>query len=1114
MLYIDKIHIRNFKSFKNSSTQFTNGFNCIVGANGAGKSNICDSLLFALGETSLKRMRVSKTKDLLNSLSLENSKSKKTASVSITFSGSSSFEIYRSVDSDGKIEYRLDGKKATRQEIVDMLARNGAVVNETNTITQGEINKIMGLSVKERRYLIDIAAGIKEFDDKREDSLKELGKVDEKISAAKALLGERLGFLNELKKEKDDAEAYQHFASQIKKINYTVLKRRFEEIDSRMSKINEEIKAKNELLSKEKDSLDSLNGKISDLSSKHNEISKEINLKSSKLGSINAAVENANKNIAVYLANISNLNESVKELELSLESHKSDISKISSLIEAESAELAAISKDIESKSNYYKDLESANDAGMQEYKTLQKEYEEQSAKLNSLNSDYTDKKVRLEQLKSEYSSIQSKIATAGESVQSIKEDLSRLDLEKARLSSEISKEGKSISQLKSERIEIGGALDKANIRSINLREQLSSFGGARDSMEETLKSVIKEGFYGRAYELCRYDEKYSEAVNTASGSRMNYFVVDNISTANNAIKVLKRAMMGRASFIPIEEISYYPMQENKMDPLLRHIEYDSKFEKAFAYIFSNTYIIDNIEQAKKLGIGKYRFVTLDGELVEPSGIVTGGRSKSSNVFPGKLRMELEETETTRKGLSSRQAELDELINETFRQISQNQVRLENIDNEIQTKKKLLEQYNSASTVQEKESELKSNLSSLSKEVEMLDSEKSMIDLKIKKLKESMEEKESSMPAKSGVQNLPKLRSEIESLKVDHASKSKEVALNKTKLQELSEELKKVESKIALQKSQIKDFESKLEDEKAVKAENEAIMKAQDKDSVELYNKLSGIEKTIEDLGFEKGRISSHIDQMNREINDLKSGSIESNVRLSDIKAELSTYEGIEEMQGSIEELERKLSEFKSSLSKLGEVNLKAPEMYLEKSKGVEEAALKLNTLDSEKNSIMSMIKEVERKKLEVFNETFSKVNENFSTLHKVTIGTEGRLVLQNPKDPFNSGLNIIVKKESGREANSETLSGGEKSLNLLILLFAILMRDPKSFYIFDEIDSALDKDNSKKLSLLLKKMSERSQFIVVSHNDTLITSADAVIGFVNQNDESRSVAVKLSNLNK
>ncbi len=1114
MLYIDKIHIKNFKSFKNSSTQFTNGFNCIVGPNGAGKSNICDSLLFALGETSLKRMRVSKTKDLINALVLENAKTKKIASVSILFSGSSSFEIYRSVDSEGKIEYRLDGKKVTRQEIVDMLARNGAVVNETNTITQGEINKIMSLSVKERRYLIDIAAGIKEFDDKREDSLKELEKVDEKISGAKALLGERLGFLNELKKEKDDAEAYQYFSSQIKKINYTILKRRFEDINSKMSKINEEIKTKNDLLSKDQESLNSLNTQISELSTKHSEVSKEINSKSSKLSSINAALEDANKNIAVYMANISNLNESIRELEIRLEGYKSDMSKISSQIKEGSIELEAISKELESKIKIYSDLESTNDAGMEEYKKLQKEYEEQSAKLNSLNSEYTDRKVSLEQLKLEYSSMQSKIATSGEDIKNLKAELSNLESEKAKLSSEISKEGKSISQLKSERIEIGGMLDKANTSSINLREQLSSFGGAKDSIEETLKGVIKEGFYGRAYELCRYDENYSEAVNAAAGSRLNYFVVDNIRTANDAIKVLKRAMMGRASFIPIEEISYYPMQENKMDPLLKHIEYDPKFEKVFAYIFSNTYIIGNIEEAKKQGIGKYRFVTLDGELVEPSGIVTGGRSKSSNVFPGKLRMELEEVESTRKSLSSRQVELDELINETFRQISQNQVRLENLDNEIANKKKLLDQYNSASIIPEKNKILKEQLDSLSAEVEALNSEKSKVSERINEVKKAMEEKEFSMPAKSGSQDLAKIRSEIENLKVNQASKNKEVSINKVKLQELLDESKKIESKITLQKSQVKDFETKLEEEKKVKAENEKVIKAQDAYSVELYNKLSSIEKNLEELGFEKGKISSRMDQLNKEINDLKSGTIESNVRLADIKAELSSYEGIEELQGSIEELEGKLSEFKSNLSKLGEVNLKAPEMYIEKSRGVEEAATKLNTLDNEKNSIMSMIKEIERKKLEVFNETFAKVNDNFSTLHKVTIGTDGYLVLQNPKDPFNSGLNIIVKKDSGREVNSETLSGGEKSLNLLILLFAILMRDPKSFYIFDEIDSALDKDNSKKLSVLLKKMSEKSQFIVVSHNDTLITSADAVIGFVNQNDESKSVAVKLSNLNR
>jgi Chromosome segregation ATPases len=216
----------------------------------------------------------------------------------------------------------------------------------------------------------------------------------------------------------------------------------------------------------------------------------------------------------------------------------------------------------------------------------------------------------------------------------------------------------------------------------------------------------------------------------------------------------------------------------------------------------------------------------------------------------------------------------------------------------------------------------------------------------------------------------------------------------------------------------------------------------------------------------------------------------------------------------LQDIEVRLASAKSELERLGNVNMMAPAAYDQKSKDVEEVTNKLIVLENEKSSIMNMISELEDKKVSVFNRTFESVNKYFQQLYSRSMGVYAHLELENPKDIFESGLSIkIAPKDGGAEHSSDQMSGGEKAFALLILIFAILMQNPLQFYIFDEIDASLDKENSKKLSNLIKEMGgSKSQFLVVSHNDSMIAGADTAIGVVKQNNESKVVGIQLVGL--
>jgi chromosome segregation protein len=233
-------------------------------------------------------------------------------------------------------------------------------------------------------------------------------------------------------------------------------------------------------------------------------------------------------------------------------------------------------------------------------------------------------------------------------------------------------------------------------------------------------------------------------------------------------------------------------------------------------------------------------------------------------------------------------------------------------------------------------------------------------------------------------------------------------------------------------------------------------------------------------------------------------------KLIDLKSEVSNEE-FELIEGNINKMKNELSEKEVQLQAMGSVNLLAPKIYDEKKKEVEEIGKKLEMLDKERESVISMIKEVERKKHTVFMESFEKISSNFERLFSQTFTSgSARLVLQNPNNPFEGGLDVKITRDNGREERLEGLSGGEKSIITLLFVFAIHMHKPSAFYILDEVESALDRVRSRLVAELLKKLSQHTQFIVVSHNDTVISLADAVIGISKTEKGSQAISIALN----
>ena len=1123
MLYIDRIVLHNFKSFRHASIAFRKNFNCIVGPNGSGKSNVCDSLLFALGESSLRRLRIVSPTQLLNEdVKKGRNEEMRRAYVKVVMGGDANVEIIRYAREDRKMGYRLNGKHTTKQDVVEFLKGHGGDVNETNTIAQGEIVRILNMNSKERREIIDIAAGINEFDKKKEAAEKELERVEEKLGEAHGMLNERRGFLNELKKEKEDAERYKEFADQAKLLAFSILTARenalMDELETHREQLSK-ANARKDGISKELIGIDS---DIESLSSERRKLAEELNRHSIEASSANNAIEGIKRELAVVDERLSSSKASRAKAEETLAKTSSEIEKHSKKSGELKAELESLRNEIGGFKNYEEIDESGN------YADIAERYSKLSAEISALEEEHSATAIRgagienrmhsLEETLSRYNSEMGQLqARLSENAVALKKALEAVELAGKAKEDALKEDAEIVSKI----AEMKKASEKAGEEMIRVREQIAMHGGAGAAIEAKLREEIGEGFHGRAYQLCAYPEEFEAAINASAGSRLGYFVVDNASIASMAIEVLKKRDMGRASFIPIEDVVKYEIDRSGrgLKPIIDHVQFDERYSKVFNFIFSNTYLVGSIAEAKKNGIGKRRYVTLEGDLVENTGVISGGRNRAAK-SPMMLESQLAALRTKLSDISDKMAKLEagrKPIGERIAKAETDLIR-----------------HNAAiSSTHASESEINAAIAKLETDAERisreLDGEKAMLD-KLGNEKAVMEKRLSaakaeaqalrgqlgdSSAAKRGgaaveaVKKAKEARARLEVLKVKAAGVEKELELVGERSLALEEERKAQGRSIKELIAEEKELSLKRAKLEADRKELEGNMNSKDSFAKELYAKVSEHEKKISELGFRSGTLKSEMERLERSAIELSGKISQAEVRIGDIKAEKRSYEDIVPLDMPLDQMEQKLGAARAGMERLGSVNMKAPEMYAERSREVEEAEERLRTISMEKTSILDMINEIESKKISVFGEVFDSINANFKRIYKLAYDGEAEMRLENQKNPFSSGLQIIIK-EGGRTRSVEALSGGEKSFVLIMLIFAIQMRRQMSFYIFDEIDSALDKENSKKLSLLLKRLGESSQFIVVSHNDSLIAYADTVIGVAKHDGESKAVGIEAS----
>ncbi len=1163
MTRINRITIHGFKSFANKTEiPFEDKFNCILGPNGSGKSNIGDALCFVLGRLSTKSMRVEKASNLI----FNGGKNKKPSShayVEIAFDNSNKLfpheseeiVINRSVSQDGNSVYRLNGKKHTRTEILEMLGKAKINPNGYNIILQGDIMHFVDMPPMERRKVIEEISDVSVYEEKKHKATLELNKVEEQLNNADIILKERQVHLKELKKDRDQALKFKELKDKINSNKATYLNYQIKEKAEVKAKFDAEISKHQEKINKSEESTNKLKQEVVVRKEEVAKINQEIEQKGEKEQlKVHRSIENLKVDLAKQKARVSTLkdeinkiqqrkdqfNIEIKDLEEKSSSHSNEQKELQNRLNMRKKELEQTEQNISQfkKKNKIESSRELDEEIEQKDKIIDQK-QEHIQQVRQKQQELLRDKDRLEY---QLQTMDERIAKVKEVEQQNKEQVKQLQKHKQnfkeatlRLNKLLDQDSSFASQLANARKKQEDFHDKeAKLNASTMTAQANLAGN------HAVKAILDNkrefhGVHGTVAELGQATKKYSQALEKAAGTKMQHLVVDDDKIAAECIKYLQNNKLGAASFIPLNKIKYNPITaEDKKnlklpgvhDFAINLIKFSPRFEKAFANVFGNTIIVDDIDTARKVGIGTIKMATLDGNIAEASGIMKGGFFNKKSVISFQEKDSLEELEKIQAEIS----EIDSVIMNVQEKRSANEQEINGLRNskaeieaEIIKLEKTLHLDNSdleatASLKKEVSSQLAEvdkNLQEVQKEITAVNKE--LAELKSKKqiLRSQVSElRNPRLLAQLSAfeESRQKNREEIVRLENDLKNKASNIdqIINpeKEKIQEILKQHQKEEVEFGK--------EIMVLNKSIIEKEKDLVQK--EKESKEFYSKYHQLFSRREQAGQHISKAENEIEQVReksrdaeREINLISLKNAEIKAKLAALEDEFAKYKDVPLLENkNVQELQNEINRFEVMLTQMSAVNMKALEVYELVEKEFSALRDKRENLIREKTDVLTLMNEIETKKKEHFMKTFNLANENFQRIF-TTLFSKGKayLHLDNPEQPFEDGLSIKVKLTGNRFMDIKSLSGGEKTLTALSFIFAIQEYQPASFYILDEIDAALDKHNSETLSKLIRNYATNAQYIMISHNDSIISEADTLYGISMNDGVSKVTSLKI-----
>ena len=1161
MTKINRIAIHGFKSFAHKTEiPFDDKFNVILGPNGSGKSNVGDALCFVLGRLSAKSMRAEKSVNLI----FNGAKTKKPssfASVEIAFDNSSKIFpdpapealINRTVTKNGNSIYRINGKKRTRTEVLDFLGAAKINPEGYNIILQGDITRFVDMPPIERRQIIEEISDVTAYEEKKHKALLELQKVEEQLNNAEIILKERSVYLKELKKDRDQALKFKELKDQIDSHKATAVHFQMQDKEQQKAKLDAEMAQHQAKITKAEQDIEKLKQSIAQQKQKLANINQEIERRGEKEQlQVHRNIEDLKVSLAEDKTRISTLKDEINKIQQRKDQFQQEMEELVEKTSSSSQKTKELQQNLKRKQKEQQDVDNSiaqfkskhkiesSQELEQEIDAKDRLIEQKQEKVNGIRQKQQE--LLREKDKAEYqlSSIDDRMKKVKEIEQQSKKQLQELQQKKSdfktatvKLNQCLDRDSSLASQIANAKKNIAGAQEKhaqLNARTLSLQAGLSS--------NQAIQSIAKQkisGVYGTVAELGNASAQYSLPLETAAGPKMQHIVVDTDAIAAECIKFLQKNKSGTASFIPLNKIKSNDIsaedkkllkQEGVHDFALNLVSFKPQFRKAFEYVFGNTLVVENIDVARKVGIGKIKMATVDGNLAEGSGVMKGGFFFRKQGLGFREKDSLEKLEALDQDLAALEGviakvQLQREANE--QEISVLRTQRAELEAAIITLEKTLHlddaDLNATASLKK---ELTENLAKVEKDLavvqrDITDINKELADLK--SLKQTLRSQVSNLrdprllaQLRAFEESRQSCREDILRLESDLKNSSVQMEQMFTPEQEkIKEILKQHEKEEAQFTKEIKELSSRI-------LQKDKELERKEQESKEFYSKYkesfahreqinSAITKAENEIESVREKSRGH----ERDLNLVSLKNAEIKAKLAGLQEEFGRYKNVELFQDRTpEQLQQEIHKFESMLTQMSAVNMKALEVYEQVEKEYTKLVDKREGLVKEKTDVMTLMNEIETKKKDHFMKTFTTANDHFQRIF-ASLFKKGKAYLQldNPNSPFDDGLSIKVKITGNRFMDIKSLSGGEKTLTALSFIFALQEYQPSSFYILDEVDAALDKHNSQTLAELIRAYAENAQYILISHNDSMISEADTLFGVSMTEGVSKVTSLKI-----
>ena len=1154
-MHIKRLEIDNFKSFANKTEiPFLTGFTAIAGINGSGKSNIIDSVLFALGLSSARALR--SEKGVADLISTHNKRGE--ASVKVVFDLDD--EVGTEISFARKVKktsqgyqstYYINDKPQTLTQVHNELEKYQITPNSNNIIMQGDVISLVNCSSNERRKFIDEVAGTADFDRKIEMATNELNTVEERVQNSNLILGEITNRVEQLKEEREVALKYRELKeskdqleSQITVVKYFDFKRILDMVHQNIleAQKNKKLKEKestelDSVLAAKKQEYDEICAKVkAQGEDKQLEVKRQAEEKKGEIQRKKDSIIHTDKVIFQNNKTIENSKNGIEDF-----NSKKQVSV--DAIKEKEVQKAELEKTLdEQKKKLNKILEEVTglnktaDTYIEKRANLRKELDLVKDEETNIVKDKVSFESRLEFLNNELNSAIKNKEGLLSAQKTFNDDKDRLELLIEKLSKEMEDMKllqkltfDSLDKAKNEINDVMYNIQLSNKKISELEANKRAFKtfGLGAGVETIMQSNLK-GVHAPLLQLADVDAEYTDAINEALGGRARFVIVENEHVASQAIEILKSQGRDRATFLPLNKLkpapSKLPLPKEKgvIDFAINLMDFDDKYIDAFYFALGETLVVDNMETAKKL-MGKYRIVTLDGEIFEKSGAITGGAKRKNQMTFGKMddkeletfKTRLIEFEKTYQELLKRKDELERKLDKIRNDFSN----ASNSYNGAKIELNALVQNNSKSNeildnLNKKISEIEPEIKTLNSKLDKLEEKHVNILDKISKLTDEIKEVEKFIDEGelNKLKDLTKgVEDEIKQTEKSILNVENEILRDNQNIIFYDKMIEQKEidiNKLQQDNINLKADKEKFEAEIKVLEKDLAALEAQiielGKNLVELQNLRQNIQDDLLKAQNSKNLIQNEIERIVEQIESSKVRRAEIEPQFKEVHDELKEkgvdVNSIEPSSMSTDEITSKIQKLQKKMDELGLVNMRAIDAYEEVISRQNELKEKLDTLEKEKQEIQNRMTGYENLKKETFLNTFNAVNGYFMEIFADLTDGSGRLILENPDNPFLGGLTVEGQQKNKKNQKLAGMSGGEKTLMALSLVFAVQRYLPAPFYALDEVDAALDGFNVERIARMISAQSKKTQFVVISQRSQMIESADRMIG-VTQKDK-------------